>query len=204
MLPDHDFLTCEVANPVQLIKRNDFFVRCDLKDRISGRIDDRVSRSKMFITPFIDDDRTGSRYVSQNPFASGFIKEPLDDRGWKPVGIKRERSFGNESSNFPMSRGAVLALGALGHLSETPLNRVPWIKSLDWSDAAKAQSFKMGKTKTAKHPRDVPDGVGSLVAIERRIRELADADAIEHHEYDLTTDQLPLSGNTGKDAERYA
>ena len=100
--------------------------------------------------------------------------------GGKPVGKHRKRTIEHDAHHFPVAGDRVLAGRRLGHAPDRARtdDRSAAIVA-DRRDAPQAERAQ--RRQRERHPpRDVAEGVAALVAVRRRIRQFADADAVEH------------------------
>ena len=107
--------------------------------------------------------------------------------GGKPVGKRRKRAIEDDAHHLPVAGHRVLARRALRHPAERARAAPrPADAPRDRRAATRPSAASVGNVQ--RHLRgDVAERVAALVAVQRGIGQLADADAVEHDEDDAGT-----------------
>src|SRR5262249_28910678 len=172
----------DLADAIQLLDRDDVFVRRDLKDAVGRRVDDRKTGAHVLGAELVDDDRAGRRVVAERP-ASDAPLELGDDVCWKAVWKRWERVIEDDPRDLPVTGDRVLSRRPLGHASERAKGRIdPW-HALDSRDARQAERTERRELQPDR-ARDVADRVAAAIAILVRVGQLADAHAVENGQND--------------------
>ena len=97
---------------VQLLERDRLLVRCDLEDRVRGRVDDPLAGLLVLLAELLDDLGARGRPVTEYA-ARGSVHERVDDVVRKTVRVRREGLRRDNAHHLPVPEGRVLALRAL-------------------------------------------------------------------------------------------
>ncbi len=85
-------------------------MRSNLKNRVGGRVDNRLAGVDVFVAELLDDFSSRSGNVAKNSRHSGFTYKTIQDRFWKPVGISGKGIFENDAGHLPMARRCVFSI----------------------------------------------------------------------------------------------
>ena len=180
-----------LALAVQLVDRDDVLVGGDLEHAVGRRVDDWPAGAQVLGPQVLDDDRARGDGVAQRGAADPALELGEAVRG-EPVGEDGKWPVEHESHQLPMAGHRVLARRPLDHAAEGRARR----RLAGWDggpargedagrdraevrEAAEAKGPERGQFQ--RHARgDVPQRVAALVAVGRRVGQLADADAVEH------------------------
>ena len=114
---------CGLAHFIKLFKRDNVFMRRDLKHAVRRGINDRFSRCNMFVAEFLNYYRAGSNFVSKRSSAD-FALKFFHQRFREAVRICAERCFHCKSCHLPVSARCVLCLCDLRCPSERGRRRI--------------------------------------------------------------------------------
>ena len=107
-------------------------------------------------------------------------RELLDHLGREAVRIRRQRHGRDDAHQLPVAGRRVLALRALdepaGDRGRVLLGRA----ALELPDVAEAELLQVGEVEAADGPGDVGKRVRALVAVLRRVRQLARPNRVQH------------------------
>ena len=121
--------------------------------------------------------------VAQRPAADAAL-ELGDELRREAVREHRERPIEHEAHHLPVAGDRVLAGRGLRHPPEGPdaalgIERSPTVED----DAVETEATQVGNAERNRRG-DVAEGVAALIAVRGRVRQLADADAVEHDQDD--------------------
>ena len=97
---------------IEQLRRDQGFMRRDLKHAVRRGIDDQLARFQMLAAIIQDDLRAGIGPVAQHAAPRRFGKSVEHLRG-EPLRIGWQRLIGNQSADLPVPDGGILAPGAL-------------------------------------------------------------------------------------------
>lgn len=111
---------------------------------------------------------------------SGLLREALDQRGGKTLGVELERGFGEQTHHFPMTGGGVLACAALREATEARgRNRFACARTTG-GQVSKTEGGEIGNARMAD-AQDMAESVGMAVAEGCGIRRGTHAEAVAYH-----------------------
>jgi hypothetical protein len=178
LLPDH--VVGDLADAVLLGDRDDLFVRGDLKNAVGRGVDDRTAGAHVLGAELVDDRGPGRDRVAERRAADAPLELGDDIRG-KAVRKRREGALQDHAGHLPVSRHRILAGRSLGHASVGAHGRVHQRHAMDVGHVRKSEGAQRRQFQP-DGSRDVAERVAAAVAIRVRVRQLADADAVEHRE----------------------
>ena len=163
-------------------------MRRDLEHAVSRRVDDERPGAHVLGAELVDDDRSRCRLVAEDR-ASRPRGKVCQHLAGKAVRKYREGDVENDSHHLPVSGDGVFSSRRLGHPAGRCRSR----------DRSRYQS--RGRSRRQRHeavesersqrrdfqrnaPRDVADGVASLIAVRRSVGQLADADTVHDDDDD--------------------
>ena len=149
-------------------------MRRNLEHRIGGGVDDGKPGAHVLLTQLIEDDGSRGGLIAQCLPADA----PLvfgDHVRRKTVRIGAERILHDQPHHLPMTRGRIFPRAELGHAPERALRRL--VGGRLGKRVQESEASEVGKSGMliAQH---VSQGVRSLVAKIRRIRQRADAEGV--------------------------
>src|SRR5436190_9684962 len=162
------------ADAPQLLDRNHFFVRRDLKHGVGGRVDDRRAGAHVLLAELVEDHRSRRGLVSQR-LASDASFVFGDDLARKALRIRSKRILHDQSHHFPMPRGRVFPRTHLGHTPERAARRL--VAGRLWQRVQEAEAREVRQL-GALQLQHMSERVGTFVAEFGRVRKLADAEGV--------------------------
>ena len=152
-----------------------------LKYAVRRGVYDGLSRAHMLVPQLLDNGRAGGYAIPQGPPADFGLKR-LHDPGWEPVGIGLERLLHDHPRHFPMAAGGILGVGLFHGSPICPLDLSPigW-QAMDALDLGKPHGIHVRYVQMASLPANIANGIGPSIAKIRRIRQAANARAIQYH-----------------------
>src|SRR5207249_908476 len=166
------------AYAVKLRDWDDFFMRGDLKHTVARGIHDRLARSNVLFAQFLDDLRAGSGLVS-NGSSANLLFKLLDQFLRESIFVNRERLLEPHARHFPVSCRRVFPGRARRALAERSNWRCGWRLMLQRRDVRQSEPHMIRDFLQTRF-RDVAECVPADVAIFRRIRKLANSNAIQN------------------------
>ena len=164
---------------VQLFECDRLFVRRDLEHRVRRCVDDPLACLLVLLAELLDDLRPRRRLVAEHA-VTGAMHEGVDHVFGETVRVGRERRRRQHAHQLPVTGRRVLALRPLdeppGDGGRTRLRRAPFERL----DIAEPERLEARQIQPSHRSRDVAEGVGSLVAVVRRVGQLARADGVQH------------------------
>ncbi len=172
-------LACDPGRGVQLLERHRLLVRRNLKDRVRRRVDDPFPCLLVLLPQLLDDLGAGGRLVAEHA-AAGPVHERVDHVLGEAVRVRRERRRREHAHQLPVSGRRVLALRALdepaGDRRSARLRRA----AFELGDVPQTERLEARQVEAADCVRDVPQSVRPLVAVVRRVGQLARPDGVQH------------------------
>src|SRR5437867_2165676 len=135
-----------LADFVEAFERNHFFVRGDLKNRISGCVNNRLARLDMFIAQQFDDFSATRGNVTQDSGDVCSCHKLIDERLRKTIRVSWEGALQNDSCHFPMTCGGVFAVRAERTLSITASRIFNRRQAGQGTNVAEAQASQIRQT----------------------------------------------------------
>src|SRR3954467_2285644 len=175
----NEHLAGDLTAAILLVEGNGLFVRGELKDRISRRVQDPCSSALVLLTELCNDLRAAANDVA-NDLPAGPTLELSDDVRRKTLRVRRKGPGKVYAGNLPVTRGAVLSSRCRFHQPPCPGGILGGCEPLQRADIAEAGGLKRGKIESIDGARDVPEGVAAHVAIVGGVRSAADPDAVEN------------------------
>ena len=153
-------------------------MRGHLEDAIGGRVHDRLAGADVFLAQLLDDLGAGRRAIRQRAAPDAAL-ELLHDLWWESVRIERKRLGEMDARHFPMPGGSVLAR----RCERTAAVCGGWMRG--WFDIPKRLNIAQSQLRQVRQAQraftgDVAQRVAAHVAVCRRVRHRADADAVQH------------------------
>ena len=195
----------DLAVAIQLRDRHDVFVRGNLKHAVGRRVDDQRAGAHVLGAELVDDRGARRRLVAEHA-AAGQARELRDDLRREAVGKRRERAVEHDAHHLPVPGDRVLPRRRLGHAAvrterRTGRNRgdrrdrgdlfqedlCAFSAFFALSAVSSGPSICTRRSRprlrsvgifSGTRLRDVADRVAALIAVRRRVRQLADADAV--------------------------
>src|ERR1700733_10797711 len=154
-------------------------MRRDLKDTVAGCVNDRLACSNVLFAKLLDDFGAGGGLVTDRA-AANLLFERFDDFALKAVRINREGLIEPDARHFPVTRRRVFAGRMCGAFSERSDRSGSWRQMFEWRDVSEPH---LHEHRNLKGPRlgDVSERISTDVAIVCRVRQRADADAVQHN-----------------------
>jgi hypothetical protein len=147
---------------------------CDLENTIGGCIDDPISGPVVIRAVRIQDCRARACDVSQDASASQ-PTELADDAGGKSFGVGGKGPLEDESTDFPVARGAVLSRArGLTHAERRPRS-ASGSHALERCAPAQPQCFQLGKGQSPYGAGDIPESVATIISVAATIVGRSDA-----------------------------
>src|SRR5260370_15970567 len=168
----------DFAHAVEFSDWDHLFMRGDLKHAVARRIHNRLARSYVFFTEFLDDLRARRRLVADRLPANPLL-ELFDQFLWKSVFVNRERLLQPHSRHFPVSCRRIFPGRARRSLSISPNRSSSRRLMFQRCDVRQSEPHQIRDFQRPRF-RDVSERVSADVIIICRIRELADSHAVQH------------------------
>ncbi len=166
------------ASFVELLERDRVLVRCDLEDRVGGRVDDPLPGLLVLLAELLDDLRARGGSVADDAPSSA-VHERVDHVVREPVRIRRERRRRDDPHHLPVPGGRVLPFRALEQPTrDRRRSGLRWAP-LERHDVPEAQRLHVRQVETADGPCDVPECVGALVPVLGGVGQLSRPDRVE-------------------------
>ncbi len=167
-----------LGSRVQLLQRDRVRVGGDLKDAVTGRVDDPLPRLLVLLAELVDDLGARRGLVADHSPPRP-VRERVDDVEREAVRVRRKGLRGDDAHELPVARRRVLPLRAFeqpaGDRRRTRLRRA----TLELLDVAQPQRLETRQIEPADCLGDVAERVGALVPVLGRIRQLSGPDGVE-------------------------
>ena len=174
-------ITGDLAAAVQFIERDLFFVGGDLEDAVGGGIDDQIAAGEMLLAQFADNFGAGGGLVAEDAPASPG-DEGVDDFGGKPGGVEREWPVEEDTGEFPVAGGGVLAGGSEGAAAEGGEGGGVGCEVIKGPDIGEAEALQVGERERSSGGEMAEGIAGFGVEESGPVGHGADAGAIENEQ----------------------
>ena len=172
----------DLAHAIQLRNRNYVFMRGNLKHAVARRVHDRFPSTNVFFAELLDDFRSRRRFVSDGLSADQFL-ELFDQLAWKSVLVNGEGLIQPDSGHFPMAGCRIFSWRPRCSFPVRTERNCRRRLEFQRRDIRQSKPHQIWNLQGPRF-RDVSEGISSHVAIIRRIRQFADAHAIQDNPED--------------------
>ena len=170
-----------LAHAVELLHRDNFFVRGNLEDAVGRGIDNGRAGLHVLRAQLFDDLRPARRFVAQR-LAAYRPLELFHHLGRKTVGISGKGYLHVQARHLPVAGGGVFAGRGQRRLAvggSRMLSRRQVFERLDVGQPQLDQVRQLQRARGRHVPQCVAPGVAELC----RVRHLADAHAVQHQQH---------------------